>query len=252
MNTPPKVDLLAQLEMPRQANTMIVLMCHGKARATFERHYSEWHKHNCPILLFTPSNDPMPYPFSSYYPDKPRLTFGVASHHDKSAIMRFAFLLNFLSDIDFGQFAIFEYDSFILSERLPDVGTSGLIGTKFDEPDCNTWGSHLFIHPPFIIGKSALRAIVKEAKELNSEIASRAQGFWDRYLGILVERAGRNIAFQPLKWGVDSWSNNTIEEQHIPEVALAVKNGVNWIHGCKSAKAYQAIKEGYSERGRLL
>lgn len=227
----------------KQSNTLIVLMCHGEKRAeeAFHRHIDEWAKHGQQMLIFAPSDKPLNV-------DGPQLLFGYGSHHDQKAINRFKFLLTFLSTMDYGQFAVFEYDSFILNPRLPDVGTSGFMGTRFEEPDKDTWGSNLFIHPPFIVGRSALKALVKEATELNSDVEAKAQGFWDRYLGILVERAGWDIAFQPLKWGVDSWSNNTIEEEHISEVAEAVEKGVNWIHGCKSAKAYEAIKCAYGGR----
>lgn len=218
-------------------------MVHGDkyAEDAFYRHFNEWTKHEHNILLFTPGNKSLNSPL-------PQLSFGQASHHDNHAIERFIFLLRFLATMDYGQYAIFEYDSFILNPRLPDVGPSGLMGIKFGESDVKKWGSSMFIHPPFIVGHSAAKILVREADQLHKDVEAKAQGFWDRYLGILVERAGRDIAFQPLKWGVDSWSNNTIEEQHIPEVALAVKNGVNWIHGCKSAKAYEAIKRAYQER----
>lgn len=226
-----------------KTNTLVLIMAHGEkyAEEALYRHFDEWTKYGHDMILFTPGNKHLNC-------DGPQLSYGLASHHDKKAIDRFKFLLRFLSKMEFGQFAIFEYDSFILNDRLPDVGTSGLMGVKFSEPDVETWGSGMFIHPPFIVGRSALKALVKEANELHFDIENKAQGFWDRYLGILVERAGRDIAFQPLKWGVDSWSNNTIEDEHIPEVALAVKNGANWIHGCKSAKAYEAIKQAFEGR----
>lgn len=224
---------------------LTVIMVHGDkyAEEAFHRQFNEWTKHGHNILLFTPGNKSLNSPL-------PQLSFGQASHHDNHAIVRFIFLLRFLASMDYGQYAIFEYDSFILTPRLPDVGPSGLMGLKFDEGNVDLWGSSLFIHPPFIVGHSAMKRLVKEANELYYQLENKAQGFWDRYLGILVDRAGRDIAFQPLKWGVDSWSNNTIEEEHIPEVALAVKNGVNWIHGCKSAKAYHAIKEAFEGRGK--
>lgn len=227
-------------------STLVLIMVHGDkpAEEAFYRHLDEWAKYGHDMLLFTPGNKHLNC-------DAPQLSYGLASHHNQEAINRFKFLLRFLSRMDsYGQFAIFEYDSFILTERLPDVGPSGLMGVKFNEPDNSTWGSNLFIHPPFIVGHSAMKCLVKEAKNLHVDVERMAQGFWDRYLGILVERAGRDIAFQPLKWGVDSWSNNTIEEEHIAEVSLAVKNGVTWIHGCKTAKAYEAIKDAYSGRNQ--
>lgn len=235
------------LDNIRQATTMMVVMCHGDKNAIecFHRHSDEWDKFGFPTIVYAPRDKPLPNVGG-------QLLFGKASHHDDEAISRFLFLLRFISRMEFGQFAIFEYDSFILNNRIPDVGPSGLMGVMFHEPDRVTWGSGMFIHPPFIVGRSAAKALVKEADQLHTDIEAKAQGFWDRYLGILVERASRDIAFQPLEWGKDSWSNNTIEDEHIAEVCDAVERGVNWIHGCKSEKAYQAIKEAHGRRGRLI
>lgn len=225
--------------------TCIVVMSHGakSAEETFNRHLPFWDSHKGNMLVYCPLDKPMSF-------ISPQLLWGKASHHNQDAINRFKFLMTFLSTMDYGQFAIFEYDSFILNPYLPDVGPSGFMAVRFCEPDHKTWGSNQFFHPPFIVGRSALKCLVQEARDLNTTVELKAQGFWDRYLGILVERAGRDIAFQPLEWGKDSWSNNTIEDEHIDEVVTAVEQGVNWIHGCKSAKAYEAIKEAFDGRGK--
>lgn len=218
-----------------RTDTLIVCMAHGKASDTVWRHMKEWIKHDCEILYFCPTDDPIKGL-------SPQFLRGTASHHGDGAIRRFRLLLDFLSRMNYEQFFITEYDSMFLGKELPKVFAGHIQATYFSEPHPEVWGGSCFLHPPLLIHNSAMVSFSVAAKELaGSGIEAKAQGFWDRLLGIYCGVLG--IPIIKNKWGVDSWSKNTIEDADIPEVVAAIENGAEWIHGIKTQKVYDAVCE---------
>lgn len=208
-------------------NKLIVIMGHGKAQSVFDRHVPLWCENDSPTLVFCPGDDVV----KTHWPV---LSIGTSSHHDENANRRFKRLLQFMEKLSFDEFVIFEYDSFCLSNSIPESPCGKISGNYWKNNDPDRFkGSH-WLHMPLAFSKDILERINKAAQGIPD---SAEEGFMDRWLGLVCDVAG----IQPAGWGKDGFSRNTIEPWDIPEAVAARKAGAFLFHGVKTEAALKAI-----------
>lgn len=202
----------------------MTIMAHGKAQETFDRHFHRWEALGHKLLIFCPENDLVKT-------GHPVLAWGEACHHGAHAIERFRNLLLHLERTPFDRFIIQEYDSFSLAE--PTFREHTLYGNAFGTED-HRWLSKVFLHPPLAFDRFTLERLVA-ASGMIPDHAER--GFWDRWLGLVCGLSG--IRFQG--WGIEGFSQNTIEPDQIKDAVAARQAGAIHFHGCKTAVCFEAI-----------
>lgn len=221
----------------RSPRTLIVVMAHGGAQATFNRHLRYWQAHANPILTFCPSDDLVVGHGTEV------VSFGRAGHHDVSSIERFKYLLKLLSLRREDYFVIMEYDSLCLSSGIPPelFSVDCIFSNLFHDIPGNPFSATHFLHPPLVFSKKTLSKIVSEC-ERRKEFDGL--GYWDRYLGQICESG--NIEMRG--YGKLGFSVNTIEPSILPAAIEAVAGGAVMIHGIKTEPVLSSILSRYDSR----
>lgn len=216
--------------MPHPSQSLVIIMAHREAEATCRRHLPLWQSHNCDMIFYCPLNSIVNVGY-------PVLAHGLASHHDTMANERFLKLLCLLEKTIYNQFIIYEYDAMSLrsdlsSFRKPDV----LYGNVFrdNRPEREFIGT-TFVHPPLIFGRTALRRM------LDVQISpSLEHGFWDRLLGLMIERAEIQT-FDFLAAG-HGFARNTIEPPEYATARNAARAGAYLFHGVKTEECLNHLR----------
>jgi hypothetical protein len=210
-------------------HTLIIVMAHREAEPVCRRHLPYWKAHQHDLIFFCPNDSMLNLGF-------PCWGYGHASHHDTMANQRFLGLLGLLRNTIYKQFVIYEYDA--LSTK-PDISrfcdVDLLYGNIFrdDRPHRGFIGT-TFIHPPLIFGRKVLTRLLHKPPDPSCE-----QGFWDRMLGLMVERQKINT-FNFLDHNL-GFARNTIEPHDLSDAHKAAKAGCQFFHGVKSEAALKAI-----------
>lgn len=198
-------------------NPLVVIMAHGKAQDTFNRHLPYWERWVRDVLVFSPANDVV-------RTNHAQLTFGTACHHGPESIRRFRHLLTCLSKSNFSEFVIHEYDSLSFDQDFPENLNGTLYSNEFSNSDRTFEGSRFF-HPPLMFSRETLQTILA----VGSGVPDTAEkGFWDRWLGLVADKAG--IPTQCL----NGFSRNTIEPTDLQSAIEARRAGAVHFHGIKN------------------
>jgi hypothetical protein len=209
--------------------TIVFVMAHKDAQATFDRHVPFWNAHKRDVRVFCPVRCEV----NTYH----RLTsWGSKCHHGPVANARFRIMLTTMwgSPTTSNHFLFYEYDSLCLDPGFSpfDSETPGkpfIAGNIFSNNDPRFKGS-LFVHPPLAFNRQGLQAILSRCGA--GKLSDAAElGFWDRWLGLACNLAG----VAPHDWGKSGFSRNTIEPPHVEEAVLAVARGAVMVHGVKDA-----------------
>lgn len=208
---------------------LCVVMAHGAAQKTFERHFVEWEKHGADMLIICPVDDKINCPGIQV------MAMGKREHHGLAALTRFFGLLQHVEGMGYEHVIIHEYDSFCLGANPKLDWTDDIAGNSFgeDNPNANFEGK-MYVHPPLIFSLAGIKRITAA---LPSQVYE--QGFWDRWLGRMIEITGATHH----NFGPIGFSLNTIHAAHYPALKDAVRNGARWIHGVKDAETYKLLKK---------
>lgn len=214
--------------------TLLTIMAHAEAQATFDRHLPYWQLQSEKdyIMAMCPQD-------SVVRTDLSVLAIGGKCHHGPASIMRFRKLLHFLTKTNFDWHIIHEYDSIslphpsIVNYVKPDSHFLTIYSNLFtaDQPE---FKGHHFLHPPLSMSVEVLREIVNQSAFVPDEAE---QGFWDRWLGYVCELAGVNMK----GYGDAGFSRNTIEPHDMAAAVAARKAGAVMFHGVKSEQVLKAL-----------
>ena len=229
--------------MKCQEKCILIIMAHADAQVTVNRHMPMWSSLGMPICFFTPINSRLNniHNHSVY-------SYGPASHHGPSSIDRFKELLKFLENLTYCDlFFILEYDAICTEPKFMSYFTSMY---KKDEPFfcANIFGegchrifkSTMFTHPPLLFNRTALTILNKALAEIPDWAE---QGFWDRFLGLALDRTANKIKpinFRTLGLG---FSLNTIEPEHFNHIKDIIKKNPKtcFYHGVKTKSCLDLI-----------
>ena len=206
---------------------LIVVMAHAAAQSTFNRHLRFWESHGQDIVVFSPQD-------AVVRTKHPVIAWGTASHHDAMANERFFRMLEIISRMNYDRFCINEYDSLCFSPEIPYTEDGYLWANSWKNEDPSFSGEWYF-HPPLIMCNRVLKRIVQACKDVPF---SSEKGFWDRYLGIVVQKYG--IGFGT--YNEQGFSRNTIEIQDLPAAMNARRNGAVLFHGIKDASTLAGLE----------
>jgi len=210
-------------------NTIHIVMAHGAAKATFDRHMPIWESNGFPINVVCPKDDPI----TSNHPVIP---VGTRQHHGSAAIDRFVKIIQIGIDSKYPFILFDEYDSFCLEIPFTFYTEKGIHGFDWRDQNPNSGfnGTH-FLHPPLFMDTETAAKIVKSSIELKS--MGNEQGFWDRWIGMICEKGDIPIhSTEKIHY-----TRNTIEPAHMAELYEAVKHGAKLFHGVKTKVVHDMI-----------
>lgn len=215
--------------------TLLCVMAHREAQATFDRHLGLWRAHGYPILVMCPTDSPVQTGIQT-------VLVGKRGHHSDGANARFRTFLKTLLDLEqYDSFFIHEYDSVCLCPKVPEVVLRNryLWCNRFknDFADPKFIGTQ-FLHPPFFMTREVIHAVLKtvgrEAIEDHAE-----HNFYDRWLGLVADKACGT--FLPQGYDRLGYSQNTILPAHMDEAKQAVREGARFIHGVKTETVLEGL-----------
>lgn len=220
--------------------TLISIMAHAEAEDVFWRHFGFWHAHKkqgADLLFWMPEDN------AFKVPGEELMVSGKREHDGLESIKRFYTIFEHMAKLEgYDQYALFEYDSFVLGD-LPIVSDrTFVLGNKFTE-NSSAWKSKQFMHPPIFIGSAAIKPLVHQMGRTSFREES---GMWDRWFGLVCDRA--KITTQSLFATsiFDSslgFSRNTVEDDDLPDLRRAILHGATCIHGIKSEQALRIVNE---------
>lgn len=216
--------------------TLVSIYCHNKPGAVeaFERHFQYWQELGHDILLFSPSDAAVSVAGIS------GITTGKAQHHGVQSIKNFRGVLEHMAGLGYDRHAFFEYDSICLGP-LPEF-KGDLAAIIYHDSNPGFTGK-MFCHPPILFTASGLNRLVEEFKQMPFDAE---QGFWDRWIGLAIERAG--LVYTDLLTDGRGWSRNTIYEVHHKDLFNAILRGVKVIHGIKDQQTLEVIQRAWKKK----
>lgn len=222
--------------------THVSIMAHAEAKETFLRHFPYWRmqaednlNH---MIVWMPEDAKFHIEGISYQ------AVGRKEHHGQQAILRFRYMLEFLNGLAYDRYLIYEYDSISLEHvRIFD---QDFAGNLFPEPNAGkSFMSPIYSHPPLVFSQRGLAKVCEEFRQM----PELENGFWDRYLGLAIHRAG--LTTRSFMQDGTGHSHNTIHPDHYDGARIAVMNGAVHFHGIKDIACLKVIQRAY-ERRRVL
>lgn len=223
---------------------MAIVLAHGKAQATVERHLPEWRKNAATIVFFTPCDDRLDIQYPQY-------SIGISDAYSPSTNERTRAALTFAGFADVKYVLLIEYDSLVFGEIPPWAYPEPYEITcpRFKvEPggwykggeDGGFKGSQ-FLHFPILMSVEACRQICAAMNFL--PLASEG-GLTDRYVGLAAEIA--NVKVKDLWKSGLVYTHNRITKEMIPEAVEAIERGARWSHGIKDEDVFLRMSEAAS------
>lgn len=214
---------------------LIVVMAHGGAAATVERHKKYWEPWG-EVVYLVPANDTLPGDRGIQW------AYGVSQHAgfevNRKVLLGLQQAVKRLPD----NIIFLEYDAFILGNdnswlyKIPDDtiwcpafrdirDNRGFVGTTFT-------------HPPLVMGIKVAGKLIRAMEAVGVGVES---GFWDRYVGLVCEQYG--IKIQNMWDEKLCYARNPIEGQYLDAACDAVRNGAIFIHGIKDEPSLRRIEQ---------
>lgn len=222
--------------------THVSIMAHAEAKDTFLRHFPYWKMQTESldhIMAWMPEDGKFQIDGLTYQ------TVGKRQHHGPQALLRFRYMLEFLNGMDYDRFLIYEYDSFSLEHVR--IFPEEFAGNLFPEPNAGkSFLSPIYSHPPLVFSKVGLKKVCAEFRQMPEQ----ESGFWDRWLGLAIHRAG--LTTRSFMIDGTGFSLNTIHPDHYPQVHNAIMKGAVHIHGVKDEPCRKVVDRSYNRRRIIL
>lgn len=218
--------------------TLVAIYTHKDAEAVTKRHLQFWKDLGHTLLMVSPANA------SLLIPGIQGLTVGKSQHHGEESIKNFRIILEQLNGQGYDRYAFFEYDSIPLGP-LPEV-TGAMGGIVFND-DGSAFSGSIYVHPPLIFTARGLETLVNEMKQMP---LAAEHGFWDRFLGLAIQRTG--IVCQDFHQKGIGYSTNTIHPEQHKELFKAVVDGCQLIHGVKDKETLDVIVRAWNKRQNII
>ena len=210
--------------------TAIHILAHKAVQSTFARHFRHWEalvEKPDDITVWCPANARVDCPGIAIQ------AIGPAQHAGAEAIIRIVTILQHCRDVGgYDQVALFEYDSLCLGGKLPEfVEDFGANVFQEDYPG-KQFTANFFTHPPLVIKVAALSRLCDAFTGMRF---SDEAGYWDRWLGVALERS--KLSIYNFRHHTKGFSLNTIHPEHEKDLRELVLGGATMIHGIKSQAA---------------
>lgn len=214
--------------------TLISILAHAEAQETFERHFPYWKAHEAEgadLLFRFPANS------AFVVPGHQSIALGKKEHDGLHSIANFYSIMDHMWNLGYDRVGFLEYDSFCLGP-LPSMGEFDLIGNIFPDQISEKFQGGMFVHPPFFVTRAGLAQLVNFGMKGLPFIAEG--GFWDRWLGLAIKRAG--LTCKSLIESGEGYSQNTIPKESWPDLRKAILTGARCIHGVKDVETFKVVQ----------
>lgn len=219
-------------------NILVSIMAHREAQSTFDRHLPHWKTMSPNLQVWCPEGHCV------RTNGIPVIELGKPEHHGVIAMKRFKYMIQWLAESEYDLHAFYEYDSFSLEPKFPDLPYDALAGNWFDNTHIGQEfkGEH-FVHPPLFADRSTLLLLAEALSMMRND---EELGFWDRFVGLACKKAGiRRMDLFKFKLG---WSANTVHPGLYPHLRNAVRDGAIHLHGIKGENAYNLAVKTHKEK----
>lgn len=208
-------------------NPLVTIIGHGKAQAVFQRHMLFWKRHELPMLVCCPKDDPIEIGLE-------RFLVSTSEGAGSLAHLRLHQLLLHLSQSEHSHHVIFEYDSFSLKAKLDF--DNGFFANVQDNAERERFIAHRYANFPWVIDAVSLKKMLEIALQYP---AMTEHGHNDRWVSALAFLANVPLMhFRPKGASTDVWNDGNFKQ-----LAEAVKAGATMIHGVKSEWIFDYLRE---------
>lgn len=213
-------------------NLQVVIMAHGNGVAAFRRHEKYWLAHKAPILVCCPENDQVETVHE-------KLVIGKAEHGGAQAALRLQWLMSDLSRRQWGRCIIYEYDSFLLTPKLPEH--RGFYGICFANAESPKYSAPIYANPPWYFDRDSFDGMKAKGDDYPGFVEG---GYADRYFSGLAYLAGIPVS----DYSPPGYSRGIIDGGVLIEAERAIKqNHCYAFHGIKQEWVLRAIEQFYEE-----
>lgn len=208
-------------------NPLLTVIGHGKVQAVFQRHLLFWKRHQLPILVCCPKDDPLET-------EHEKLLLGESQGAGPLAHLRLSQLVFHLSASDYTHHVIFEYDSLCLKTRLDFA--SGFFANVKNNAEYERFIAHRYANFPWMIDTKSLRRMVEVAIAYPN---LTEYGHNDRWMSALSMLANVPLMdFSPKGASAGVW-----DDSNFKELAQRVKEGSTMLHGIKSEWIFEYLRD---------
>jgi len=212
-------------------NRLCVVLAHGGALETVLRHLPYWKRLHDRVIIASPSDDPI------NLTDEWCFVNGLSGRYDAKTNIRTRELMLFASQMNTMTITFCEYDAILWRwpKEATIMGPNAIMASKFISDDRKFIGK-FYLHSPIIFSNKSATETVEAMFRLPDDAE---RGFGDRYFGLACERARVDL-IDGHKLGL-SYSQNHIQQVHMPDAVDAIKAGACFTHGIKDASTLAAL-----------
>lgn len=227
--------------------TLITIMAHKDAQATFNLHFDRHWKRICgkedEILVAFPSDAKIEVPNGCQ-----RIEVGLAAHTGPQSIVRLKTIMERMAGSGFDRYLFFEYDSICLGP-MPDWYLDYDIYCPLfrDNGPNRGFKGETFCHPPILMTQHGIDSVLKVMMRMpNTEEGS----VWDRFFGYALEQSGAKA--KDLLSSGEAFSHNTIHPSYYEGMEYAIRHGAIFLHGIKDAETLRRAERARELREKHL
>lgn len=224
------------MSLPRQ-DTVCIVLAHGAARDTVDRHLPLWEAVAEQVAFVTPCDAQLSAGFREY-------SVGVNAKYGPENNRRVQFALALGLRTQHPYIMLTEYDAVLWSappaDALPAFGQSA--GPLFTGPQRKFWhwegkdfAGRSYMHFPQIHTRASARAILAAMDKLPMDAE---HGLADRYMGLAIERAGVKVNNWLPRY---AYTKDTLTLDDVAPCRDAIAAGAFASHGLKSADVLNGI-----------
>lgn len=227
--------------MTQKPKTLISILAHGAAQATFNRHLPFWlelraENPGVQFIVWMPANDRVKVPSEMEVQ-----AVGEAEHNGVTAIRRIQYMFEFMAGTAHNLYAFFEYDSFCLGQLPAFEGD--IAGNMFRDVESEAFKGGMYFHPPVLFTNHGLQQIAAQMLQMQP---TEERGMWDRFMGLAAKKAGLKCA-SFLDDG-RGFARNTTHAQDQSELRKAILRGARMIHGVKDEASFKTVQKAWELR----
>lgn len=211
-------------------STLLVILAHSGAQDAIDRHFPFWERTCWDILGVGRENTTTAWPSGAF-----TFNCGLESYvNGDNHLRRFLDVLTHCLNYSHSAFCLIEYDCLTFPPMALHPGGFTSVLAGYRSPGFTAAN---YYHCPWWMDRPTAQLIIQHGTRLLNERVIE-HGFIDRWLGLLCER--NDIPITPL----NAYTRNTLDyPRYITEAREAVRNGAQFIHGCKTKEQFEQLTQ---------
>jgi hypothetical protein len=212
---------------------LVVVMAHSDARGAVERHKKYWEACGRVVYL-VPTDAELPSIEAEQWRARPR------AHVGPDAILRVVDGLERASKEPHPYILFCEYDAVVLDPpKFRPINGEVMAPAFGDTREERGFEGTLYCHPPLFLNRKTAAVLVDELKKYGPGVE---RGFWDRAVGLAIERSQGRLRCTDLWARGACFACNPIDERNLETACEAVRTGATFIHGVKTEFTLNALE----------